>query len=92
MRVNEPPVRQHSLELHAQPAHVDVDRAITRPHLSSPREAKQLLTLHYAVRPPRELYQHTELLDRERQRPARHPRDVVRGENFERADGKRLDR
>jgi hypothetical protein len=75
--VDESPSRERLLELDPQPADVNVDRAISRAHLPSPREAKQLLPSHDPVSPARELRQEVKLPNREHQGPASGPCDVL---------------
>ena len=91
VRVDEPPVGQRLLELHAEPSDVDVDRPIARSHLSSPGQAEQFLALDDPISAARELDEDAQLLDRERQSPTSCARDVVRGQDLERSDLERLE-
>src|SRR5437016_7424618 len=82
--VDESPLRQRLLQLHPQLANVDVDRAVSPPHVAAPDEAEQLLARHDPVRPPRQLCEQPQLADRQYQRPSPGPRKMLLRQNLER--------
>src|SRR5215207_7161962 len=67
--VNETAARQRALELGAQPADVDVDRAIALPVGAAPDSLIELVAGHHPLGVVRELGEQLELADGERQGP-----------------------
>lgn len=86
MGVNEPPARRRSLELHAQPPDINVDRAVSLPQLSAPRESTQVLARHDSIRVPGELREQPQFSRREQECPAAYSRQMIGGQDLERAD------
>ena len=84
MGVNEAPAGHRTLELHAQPADVDVHRAISCTELSSPGEPAEMLAGDDSICVPRELRQQAQLSGREQEGSAAHAREMLGREDLER--------
>lgn len=86
MCMDECPSGKRSLQLDAQLVDVHVNRAFTRPELSTPNNGEELLAGNDTVGSAGKLGEHPELDDREAESGAVHSSEVLRRGDLERSN------